>query len=517
MTPEKVAALLHAAGGMLVVEVDEPLRCATAFAAAIHSPAVTTALGSEFATTIQALSEADAPLDRAEVQLVGEQWRAQGFTASDGKVDLTLCGELPDTLMELIVRPRADHWGLWKSEPELQPNAVNVVALRPLSEARDPGWGGRALQLDRLPPEYRGAGVKIGLIDTGIATSHKQLGGITQGLVTAPAKANGPSWSQDPMGHGTACAGIISAAWDPPRLQAPMPRGYASKAELHACKLPTDARSSDLVAALDHCIATGIDLVCVGFGCPHGSTIVEQRIVAAKQRGIAIIAPAGSDGGPVQFPASSPHALAVAAVGLAGTFPDDSPHAAHAASAVASIGGFFVPAFSCRGLEVDLCAPGVAVITCQSPDGYAARDGSSLAAAHVAALAALVLAHHVDFRHEFAARDARRVERLFQILKETAQPLGNPMLTGAGLPCAPLALGLQLWAPQTFGTGLGAMRDALHYAGLSGSRRPDVPKPQPQRGPAFVAPLPLTPFLSRQADLSDLKAAMQLAGLSARA
>src|SRR5215831_518463 len=462
LTPEKAAALRHAAGGMLVVEVDEPLRCATAFSAAMHGPAVTTTLGSEFTTTIQVLSESDAPLDQAEVQLVGEKWRAQGFTASDGKIDLTLCGELPDTLMELIVRPRVDHWGLWKSEPELQPNAVNVVALRPLSEMRDLGWGGSALRLDRLPPEYRGGSVKLGLIDTGIATSHKQLSGITQGFATAPADANGPSWSQDPMGHGTACAGIISAAWDPPKLQVvARPRGYASEAELYVYKVPTDARSSDLVAALDHCIATGLDLVCVGFGCRNGSTIVEQRLVAAKQRGIAIIAAAGSDGGPVQFPASTPHVLAVAAIGQAGTFPDDSPHAAYAASAVASSGGFFVPAFSCRGPELDLCAPGVAVITCQSPDGYAARDGTSLAAAHVAALAALVLAHHVDFRRDFAARDVRRVERLFQILKETAQPLGNPMLTGAGLPSAPLALGLQLWEPQTsFGAGLGDMRDA---------------------------------------------------------
>jgi hypothetical protein len=122
----------------------------------------------------------------------------------------------------------------------------------------------------------------------------------------------------------------------------------------------------------------------------------------------------------------------------------------------------------------------------------------------------------VDFRRDFTARDARRVERLFQILKETAQPLGNPMLTGAGLPCAPLALGLQLWAPQTsFGGALGDLRDALNYAGL-GPRRPDAPGPQPQRGPALVAPIPLTPPFSRQASLSDLQAAMQLAGLSAR-
>jgi hypothetical protein len=38
------------------------------------------------------------------------------------------------------------------------------------------------------------------------------------------------------------------------------------------------------------------------------------------------------------------------------------------------------------------------------------------------ALAALILAHHGDFRGDFASRDFRRVERLFQILKDTAQP-----------------------------------------------------------------------------------------------
>jgi subtilisin len=143
----------------------------------------------------------------------------------------------------------------------------------------------------------------------------------------------------------------------------------------------------------------------------------------------------------------------------------------------------------------------------------------------VAALAALVLAHHVDFRRDFANRDARRVERLFQILKETAQPLGHPALTGAGLPLAPQALGLEAQPrmPQApFGTGVEEMRDALRRAGLFGLDSGDLPGPQLQRGPAFVAPLPLTqpsPWamwgVGAQAGLSDLRAAMQLAGLAA--
>jgi subtilisin family serine protease len=167
----------------------------------------------------------------------------------------------------------------------------------------------------------------------------------------------------------------------------------------------------------------------------------------------------------------------------------------------------------------------VAVISCQSPDGYAAFDGTTLAAPHVAALAALVLAHHVDFRRDFANRDARRVERLFQILKETAQPLGHPALTGAGLPRAAAALGLQasVWTPHvSVGTGIEEMRDALRHTSLFGLDSTDVPEPHLQRGPAFVAPLPLTPLWPQamggtgvKAGLSDLRAAMLLAGLSA--
>lgn len=524
MTGEKAAALRRSAAGRLVVELDEPLRCATASPALPHARAVATALGPGFATIVRVLGDSDQPIEGAEMHLVGQQWRAQGVTGSDGKAALTLYGELPDTLVELVVKPGTGHWGLWRGQPNLQADAVNVVTLRPLSEVREPSWGGRAMQLDRLPSEYRGAGIKIALIDTGVATTHKQLRGINRGFATV-ADGDGRSWSQDAIGHGTACAGIISAAWDTPKVEVMTGvRGHASEAELHVCKLPLDARCSDLVAALDYCLATGIDLVCLGLGCQRGSTIVEQRLVAAKHRGIGMVAAAGSSGGQVQFPACSPYVLAVGALGQAGTFPDDSPHAAYAASAIPIGGGFFIPAFSCRGPELDLCAPGVAVVSCQSPDGYAAFDGTSLATPHVAALAALVLAHHADFRRDFANRDSRRVERLFQILKATAQPLGQPALTGAGLPQAPLALGLRAPALTHFAplnSGVEQMRNAMRLAGLGQPDFSEAAAPQPPRGPALISPLPLNPLsppaliMGAEAGISDLKAAMQLAGLSA--
>jgi hypothetical protein len=68
----------------------------------------------------------------------------------------------------------------------------------------------------------------------------------------------------------------------------------------------------------------------------------------------------------------------------------------------------------------------------------------------VSGLAALLLAHHPDFRGRFAQRDAARVDRLFELIKGSCRPLpfGDPGRSGAGLPDAVTALGpLEYSAP----------------------------------------------------------------------
>lgn len=522
---ENVAALRRSTGGALVIERDRHLRAASFMGFATGAPPPSPAIaamngfGPGFAVAIRVVAASGEPVQHAEIQLVGEQRVAQGLTDGDGKVDLTLHGELPDTVAELFVRPRSGYWGLWRHRPNLQAHAVNSFTLEPLSLPKGPDWNGKAMRFDQLPRECRGSGIKIALIDTGVAISHKQLAGIDRGIDFSRSEGEGRSWSQDNPGHGTPNAGIIGAIPD----AAHGIRGYAPESELHVCRLPASARCSDLVAALDYCLENNIDVACLGFGCERGSAIVEQRITAAKQQGVGIIAAAGNAAGAVLFPACSPHVVAVGAVGQAGSFPEDSPQAFQAAVAVAVAGGLFVPPFSSRGPELDLCAPGVAIVACQSPDGYAICDGTSLAAAHVTALAALILAHHSDFRGSFGQRDFQRVERLFQILKDTAQPIGHPWQTGAGLPDAARALGLrsQQWPLAPVDARLAEMRNAIRHLDRAHSGASETNAFEPPRGPANVTHLPLNPIpaafvaaRSAEAGVQELKAAMMLAGLS---
>ena len=520
MSDETAALLRRSAGGELAIEEDQLLRAALVGGLSPQSraAALTTPLGAGFTVTIRTITEDNRPIGRAEVRLVGEQFAAQGITDEDGKAVLTLHGEQPETVMELFVKPRSGHWGLWLHRPEFGLDAVNTVTLKPLSPTDAIDWAAEAMRLDRLPAGYRGAGVKVALIDSGVATTHPQLAKIDHGMDVRSSE--GP-WTQDVIGHGTPCASVIGAI----PVAAHGIHGYAPESELHVCRLTADARCSDLVAALDYCIMAGIDIACFGFGCERGSTIVEQRVIAAKQRGLGIIAGAGNAAGSVQFPACSPHVIAVAAMGQAGTYPDDSPHAFHAATATVNAGRLFVPSFSCRGPELDLCAPGVGVVACQSPDGYAACDGTSLAAANVAALAALVLAHHAEFNGGFANRDARRVERLFQMLKENAQPIGHPWLAGAGLPDASRALGLPSQPRQQkveLNDLLAEMRSAVGRLDvISPGIATETTGFEPPRGPANITPLSLNPFPMTFAvgsgaapGMHGLKAAMISAGLS---
>ena len=148
--------------------------------------------------------------------------------------------------------------------------------------------------------------------------------------------------------------------------------------------------------------------------------------------------------------------MAVAAIGRLNEFPPDSYHIKSVTPNV-DANGFFVAGFSCFGPEVAVCAPGVAITSSVPDNNYAAWDGTSMAASHVAGLAALVLAHHPEFQGSVGQRSGERVERLFQVIKMSCRTVvpGDQRRSGFGLPDVMRAVGLApVYSPQMMSAGM---------------------------------------------------------------
>ncbi len=474
MTDQK-AGILHQQGqGRLVVERDQYLGLMDPQLLPTFVTSTIPQSGPAFTAVIQVINKEGAPVADAEVSMFGSMLPATATTDASGHVSLSLFGESASSIRSLYVKPKADYWSFYQRDPDLSGDEPNVVQIKALSDwpslagfprAKIVGWGQKAMRLDQLPATYRGQGIKIAIIDSGAATTHDELNRIRAGFDIVNKKTTPDTWNEDTLGHGSHCAGVVGGA----DLAFGI-RGFAPEAELHACKLFPGGQVSQLIDALEYCIEKQIDVVNLSLGGAEPSEALEQQIQRAKRAGIACIVAAGNSGGPVQYPASSPHVLAVAAVGKLDEFPPDSYHAQTLSQNV-DANGYFTASFSCFGPQVGVCAPGVAITSSVPPNNYAAWDGTSMAAPHITGLAALVLAHNPEFQGAYRTRGADRVERLFQLIRMSAHrvSLADPTRVGMGLPDAVVAVGLQQQAVSTLGAQAGAIGSLIgHEPGMGG-------------------------------------------------
>lgn len=454
MTEQKAGMLHQQAQGLLVVERDQHLSLMDP---SFRAPGLVTGVlpssGPVLAAVVTVLGKDNAPLPDAEVYLFGSMLPGAGVTDARGQTTISMYGETAGSIRGLYVKPKADYWNFYQRDPDISTDEANVVGLRALSDwpalAGFPGrqaygWGQKAMRLDQLPGTCRGQGIKVAVIDSGLATTHDDLNKMHSGFDIVNKKTTPNNWNEDTLGHGSHCTGVIAGADNAVGV-----RGFAPDAEVHACKLFPGGQISQLIDALEYCIEKQIDVVNLSLGGAEVSEALEQQILRAKRAGIACIVAAGNTGGPVQYPASSPNVLAVAAIGKLNEFPPDSYHS-ETLTQYMDANGYFSAKFSCYGPQVAVCAPGVAIVSSVPANNYAVWDGTSMAAPHVTGLAALVLAHHPDFQGAFSVRNAERVERLFQIIKASARPLnlGDVSRTGYGMPDVLLAVGLQAQAGQ---------------------------------------------------------------------
>jgi subtilisin len=239
----------------------------------------------------------------------------------------------------------------------------------------------------------RGKGVKVAVLDTGIDYNHPDLAPNYKGGVSFVPDETTP---MDHNRHGTHCAGIIAAA-----LNGLGVVGVAPAAYLYAVKVMSRSGSGNwswLIAGLDWCTKNGIHVASMSLGGTAPSA-VQTMCDLAFSRGVLLVAAAGNSGGPVEHPARYRSVIAVSAV--------------DAANQLAS--------FSCRGPEVELCAPGVDVLSTVPGGGYARLSGTSMACPHVAGAAALAWS-----THRFAPAGVALNVAIRRLLATTADNLGIP-------------------------------------------------------------------------------------------
>jgi hypothetical protein len=177
----------------------------------------------------------------------------------------------------------------------------------------------KVLQLAQVHKKYRGQGVTVAVVDTGVDTGHRDL----KGRVTASENFFSHSPYQGEI-HGTAVAGIIAAAIDGFGIEGIAPQ--AGILALRACRQVAadqpegECYSSTVAAALDQAFLSKARVVNLSLGAGVKDPLLTRLLDEGGRRKVLFTASAGNRPTlkePV-FPASHPAVVAVAGLDDAG-------------------------------------------------------------------------------------------------------------------------------------------------------------------------------------------------------
>jgi len=241
-----------------------------------------------------------------------------------------------------------------------------------------------------------GRNVKIAVIDSEIDGDHPDLAGVVTGTFDAL-----PSSDQRPHPHGTGMAGAIGSHQ---RLLGVAPGAHILGIRAFGVSdNGAQGTSMNIVKGLEWAVSQGAQIINMSFAGPK-DPILEQAIKSLRDKGIILIAAAGNAGpkSPPLFPAADANVIAVSA-----TDSDDKTYTG-----------------AVRGRHVAIAAPGVDILVPAPEGGYQLTTGTSVAAAHISGVVALML----ERNPRLTAAEVRN------ILSATAKKLPQPRTdTGAGL------------------------------------------------------------------------------------
>src|SRR3989344_570821 len=262
----------------------------------------------------------------------------------------------------------------------LAPKKTKPPVKIPLNQV---GWGVRAIYGDDLDSSLPsgGQGVKVAILDTGVLATHPDLKdrivGCNDLSGEEPMLKNS---CDDKNGHGSQVAGVVAADGGP---EGKGIYGVAPESELmiyKVCANDGTCFSDDVAIAIRQAADDGASIILLSIGSDSQNQIITDAISYASEKGAMIIGAVGNDGpysGSIDYPAALETVISVGAM-------DQS---------------FEVPEWSARGKatnsseskkegDLEFVAPGVNIESTSNNNDYLTISGTSVAAAHIAGLAA---------------------------------------------------------------------------------------------------------------------------------
>lgn len=188
---------------------------------------------------------------------------------------------------------------------------------------------------------------------------------------------------QDMTGHGTSVCSIICAAKNEDRIT-----GIAANVDLYVARILDEKNQAPVdrvIEAVNWAIEKKVNIIHMSFGTKDYSEALENVINKAYNKGILIVAAAGNNGkaledrSTIEYPGVFDNVITVGATDKLNGMTKSSS----------------------TGKELDVVAPGDKVLADGAFEGVVVESGSSISAAHVTGMAAVLWGKYPEQSNEF--------------------------------------------------------------------------------------------------------------------
>ncbi|MEM9917783.1 MAG: S8 family serine peptidase [Bacteroidota bacterium] len=284
-----------------------------------------------------------------------------------------------------------------------------ISRQKPDYQLNDPAlnrlWGFEAMKVDRLNQYLKAQNLQpkkkaaIFILDTGVDAQHEDL------------KANYRSirsrYDNDPVSHGTHCAGIAAAVSNNGKGIASFSYNneFVTVSSIKVLRAFGGGTQSQIIKGMIEAADKGADVISMSLGGPANrqrTRAYQQAVEYANKKGAIVVVAAGNSNANASgyAPANTPGVITVAAI-------DTSLNRASFSNRV-------------QDLTRGIAAPGVSIYSTTPKNNYAAFNGTSMATPYVAGL--LGLLKSLD--------PSLDTDRAYKIIHETGKELESGRQTG---------------------------------------------------------------------------------------